>query len=194
MHATTVRIGISARHVHLKQEHADILFGQENYLLTNFKDLYQPGEYACAEKVTIQTAHGKIENVRVLGPYRPETQVEISKTDSRGLKIAPPVRNSGDLDGSAPITLVGPAGIVELEQGCILANRHIHLSPKEAEELHLINEDIVKVEIPGEKGGILYNVHCKIKDSYKKEMHLDVDDANAFLLTGKEDIGYILKD
>lgn len=190
---TTVKIGISARHVHLKQEHADILFGEKDYTLTNFKDLYQPGEYACHEKVTLKTADGQIENVRVLGPYRSQSQIEISKTDSRILKITPSVRNSGDLNNSAAITLIGPAGVVELEQGCIITNRHIHLSTEEAEELKISPEHIVKVEIPGEKGGLLYNVHCKIKDTYKKEMHLDVDDANAFLLTGKGDSGHIIK-
>ena len=186
-----IRVGISARHVHLSQEHVNILFG-ENYNLTKFKDLYQTGEYASNEKVTVSTKDGKIANVRILGPVRPESQVELSKSDTRSLKVNPPVRNSGDLQDSAAVTLEGPNGTVELKQGCIIATRHIHLSLEDADNFGIKNNEVVAVRVRGEKGGVMHNVYCKVKDSYMLEMHIDVDDANAFLISN-EDVVEIVK-
>lgn len=180
-----VIVGVSGRHVHLSQEHVDILFGND-YELTKFRDLKQIGEYAAHEKVNIITENDKILNVRVLGPVRSETQVEISKADARRLKVNPPVRNSGDLKGSVGLVLEGPNGYVKLDQGCIIATRHIHLSPKDAEYYEINNNQIVRVLVNGEKGGILDNVYCKVKDTYVLELHIDVDDANAFLVNNED--------
>ncbi|EID70365.1 phosphate propanoyltransferase [Streptococcus pseudopneumoniae] len=192
MEINQVIINISARHVHLKGEHLDILFG-EGYQLNKLKDLYQPGEFAAEEQVTIQSASGEINRVRVLGPIRPYTQVEVSKTDSRLLKITPPVRTSSEIENSSPITIIGPNGRVNLDEGCIIANRHIHFATEEAEEMGLKNGDIVSVEVKSEKSATLHDVHCRVSDKYRLEMHIDTDDANALLLSGGE-IGTIIKE
>ncbi|WP_447386916.1 phosphate propanoyltransferase [Streptococcus pseudopneumoniae] len=192
MEINQVIINISARHVHLKREHLDILFG-EGYQLNKLKDLYQPGEFAAEEQVTIQSASGEINRVRVLGPIRPYTQVEVSKTDSRLLKITPPVRTSSEIENSSPITIIGPNGRVNLDEGFIIANRHIHFATEEAEEMGLKNGDIVSVEVKSEKSATLHDVHCRVSDKYRLEMHIDTDDANALLLSGGE-IGTIIKE
>lgn len=181
----TVKIGISARHVHLTKETFELLFG-EGMALNNIKDLHQPGEFASAEQVTIESEAGAIERVRILGPFRKYNQVEISKTDARSLKINPPIRTSGDLVGSAPIKIKGPKGEVSLSEGCIIANRHIHFSTAEAEMYGVKNNDKIFVEINSEKGAILKDVYCRVSDIYKLEMHIDTDDANALSL-GKEE-------
>ena len=145
-----IPVGVSNRHIHLTQEHLDILFGQ-GYELTKLKDLSQPGQYACKEQLTlIGPSLRAIEGVRVLGPLRKKSQVEISKTDSFTLKVKAPVRESGDVAGSAPITIVGPKGIVQLKEGCILANRHIHMSPSDAERFGVKDGDYVAVDTIGE--------------------------------------------
>lgn len=182
MQKDEVMVNISARHVHLNREHLDILFGK-GYELIRLKDLYQPGEFASQEEVVLEANGKQLERVRILGPIRNYTQVEISKLDSRTLKLNPPVRTSGELADSSPITIIGPKGIVELSEGCIIANRHIHLSTEEAQERNLQNEQIVAVEIITEKGAILKQVHCKVKETYKLEMHIDTDDANALLMS-----------
>lgn len=176
-----VSIGVSNRHVHLKEEDLYILFG-ENYVLENYRDLKQPGQYACKEFVTLITEKGSIENVRVLGPLRPYTQVEISKTDAYRLGIDPPIRESGNLIGSCPISIVGPKGRVDLEEGCIIATRHIHITPKQMELYGLEDLKEVHVQIMGQKGGILNHVYLKVSEASYFELHLDNDDANAFLL------------
>lgn len=186
-----VPIGVSNRHVHLSKKDLHILFGQ-NYQLQPIKDLKQTGEFACKEVVTLVNKDRKIENVRILGPCRNQTQVEISGTDARFLKVNPPIRNSGDLKGSETITLIGPRGKVEIKEGCILATRHIHLSSQEAKEMGISNNQIVTVKLFGNKSGILENVYCKVKDSYALELHVDTDEANAFYAkTG--DIAQIMK-
>jgi len=185
-----VSIGVSNRHVHLKEEHLKILFG-EDFKLEKKNDLTQPGQYATTSVVTIKTEKSVIENVRVLGPLRSYTQVEISKTDSYKLGLNPPVRDSGDLKGSSPITLVGPKGTVELEEGCIIPTRHIHILPSQVDMYELEGKDIVSVRIFGEKGGIITNVHLKVSDESFFELHLDTDDANAHLIKNG-DIGEII--
>ena len=126
-----IPVGISNRHIHLSREHVEILFGK-GYQLTKLKDLSQPGQYACKEQLTlVGPSMRAIEGVRVLGPERKSSQVEISRTDSFTLKVKPPVRESGDIKGSAPVTVIGPKGIVTLNEGCIIANRHIHMSEDE---------------------------------------------------------------
>ena len=175
-----IPVGVSNRHIHLTQEHLDILFGP-GYELTKLKDLSQPGQYACKEQLTLIGPSLKaIEGVRVLGPLRKKSQVEISKTDSFTLKVKAPVRESGDVAGSAPITIVGPKGIVELKEGCILANRHIHMSPSDAERFGVKDGDYVAVDTVGEgKRTTLWDVQIRVSEKFILEMHLDTDDANA---------------
>lgn len=185
-----VSIGVSNRHVHLTREHLNILFG-DGYELQKKNDLTQPGQYACFEMVTIKTEKSEINNVRVLGPIRNYTQVEISKTDAYKLGLNPPVRDSGDVENSSPITIVGPNGEVNLTSGCIIALRHIHLTKEHVKKYGLENKDIVNVKLNGEKGGIIFNVHLKVMDEAFFELHLDTDDANAHLIKNG-DIGEII--
>lgn len=176
-----VSVGVSARHVHLTRETVDALFG-ENYVLTKKKDLSQPGQFACEETVTIQTEKGSLERLRILGPVRPYNQIELSRTDAFKLGLNPPVRNSGDVEGSEPITLVGPKGTVALEKGCIIPTRHIHMT-REQKETFDVRNDFVSVRVFGEKGGILENVFLKEAEQANMELHLDTDDANAHLIS-----------
>lgn len=187
-----INIGISNRHVHLKQEDVDILFGKD-YALTKKRDLSQLGQYACEEMVTLKTEKNEIARVRVLGPVRKYSQVEISKTDAFTLGLNPPVRESGDLSDSEAITLVGPKGEVHLEEGCIIASRHIHANPEDVKRLGLEGVSEVDVLLPGEKGGILHHVSIKVDPTYVLELHLDTDDGNAHLIT-KETKGIIIKE
>ncbi|WP_407272700.1 phosphate propanoyltransferase [Radiobacillus sp. PE A8.2] len=187
---TQVPVGISARHLHLQQEHADLLFGA-GYTFTKHKDLSQPGQYACKETVTIQGPKGSIEKVRLLVPLRSATQVEISRSDARGLGIMPPVRKSGNLKGSSPITIIGPKGSVHLQECCIIADRHIHMSPKDAADFKVTNLQKVAVLVEGDKGGVMANVTIRVSDRYKLDMHIDTDDANAFGLKGDEQLRII---
>lgn len=184
-----VKVGVSARHVHLTKEGLEILFGK-GYELHKKKDLSQPGQFASLEVVKIKTEKGEMENVRVLGPVRSYNQVEISRTDAIKLGINPPVRDSGDIKGSAPITLVGPNGVLRLDEGCILATRHIHITKEERIKYGLA-EDTVRVKIATEKGGILENVHIKELDPSTFELHLDLDDANAHLLSQGDEVEII---
>ncbi len=175
-----IPVGVSNRHVHLSREHLDILFGKD-YELQKFKDLSQPGQYACKEQVTlIGPSLRSIEGVRVLGPVRKASQVEISRTDSFTLKVKPPVRESGVIEGSAPVTIIGPKGVVTLKEGCILANRHIHMSEKDGEKFGVKDGEYVAVEANGDgKRTALYDVQVRVSDKFALEMHLDTDDANA---------------
>lgn len=173
-----VILGVSNRHVHLNKDDYYTLFGDEP--MNKVRDLRQPGQFASDKKVTIKNGDRQIEHVRVLGPIRNYTQVEISRTDAYTLKLNPPVRTSGDLEGSSPITIVGPKGEINLEKGCILANRHIHISPEEVKKYNLEGVKKVKVKVEGEKGGILNNVHLKIIEPSLLEMHIDTDEGNAF--------------
>ncbi len=175
-----IPIGISNRHIHLTREHLDILFG-EGYELTPIKDLSQPGQYACKEQLTlVGPSMRPIEGVRVLGPLRKQSQVEISVTDSYVLKVKPPVRESGDLAGSAPITIIGPKGIVTLKEGCIIANRHIHMSPEDAAKFGVRDGDYINVNaFSGTKKTTWYDVQIRVSEKFRLEMHVDTDDANA---------------
>ena len=184
-----VTIGISNRHVHLKEEEYKILFGDEE--LTVYKNINQPGQFASNQFVDLKNGDRVIEHVRVLGPFRKYNQIEISKTDARTLKLEPPVRMSGEISGSAPITLIGPKGELELKEGCIIADRHIHMLPEQAEKFGLIGVEKVSVELQGEKGGIINNVYLRIAPNSYYEMHIDTDDANAHLVN-PGDIGKIL--
>lgn len=176
-----VSIGVSNRHVHLTREHLNVLFG-DNYELECVKALNQPGQFMSNSKVTLKTDKDIIEGVRVVGPVRDYTQVEISKTDAFKLGINPPVRTSGDVIGSSPITLIGPNGTLDLEYGCIIADRHIHITPHQKELYGLSNYKKVNVILPGIKGGMITNVDLKVSEESYFELHLDTDDANAHLI------------
>lgn len=180
-----IPVSISARHVHLNREAMDTLFG-EGYELTVFKELSQPGQYASNEKVTLAGIKGVFEGVRILGPLRDINQVEISMTDARKLGIKPPVRSSGDIAGSSPITLIGPHGSLVLKEGCIVSERHIHMNPTDAANYGVSNGDRVMVRIHNEKGGILDNVIVRIRNDFELDMHIDTDDANAFLIKNSD--------
>jgi len=174
-----VPVGISNRHIHLSREHVDILFGK-GYELTKCKDLSQPGQYACKEVLTlVGPSMRAIEGVRVLGPERKQSQVEISRTDSFTLKVKPPVRESGDVKGSAPVTIIGPKGTVTLTEGCIIANRHIHMSEEEGKRFGVKDGEYVDVEMNGERRSLFYDVQIRVHKNFRLEMHIDTDDANA---------------
>ncbi len=175
----TVPIGVSNRHIHLSHEDVETLFGK-GYALTHMKDLSQPGQYACKETLTIVGPSLRpIEKVRVLGPERSASQVEISATDSFVLKVKPPVRESGNLEGSAPITIIGPCGVVTLREGCIVANRHIHMSPADGERFGVKDGDTVTVDAVGKRRTRFYDVQVRVSPKFSLEMHIDTDDANA---------------
>ena len=174
-----VPVGVSNRHIHLSEADVETLFGK-GYQLTPFKDLSQPGQYACKETLTIiGPSLRPIENVRVLGPTRSKSQVEISTTDSYQLKVKPPVRESGNIVGSSPIIIVGPKGIVELKEGCIIANRHIHMSPTDAAKFGLKDCDTVTVDVDGKRRTRWFDVQVRVHKDFRLEMHVDTDDANA---------------
>ncbi len=175
-----VPIGVSNRHIHLTQEHVEVLFGK-GYELTKLKDLSQPGQYACKEVLTlVGPSMRSIEGVRVLGPVRKATQVEISKTDSFVLKVKPPVRESGKIAGSAPVMIIGPKGFVSIDEGCIIANRHIHMSPDDAAVFGVKDCDYVTVQADaGTRRTRWYDVQVRVHKDFRLEMHIDTDDANA---------------
>ncbi|MEW6549820.1 MAG: phosphate propanoyltransferase [Spirochaetota bacterium] len=179
MPETKMIVNLSNRHVHISKEDLEALFGQ-GYQLTKTKDLVQPGQFACAETVTIKGPKGSFENVRILGPERKETQCEILASDQFKLGIpACPVRESGQLDGSAPFEIVGPKGSVHKKQGLIIAKRHIHFSTADAERFGVADKQTVSLKVGGERGAIFLNVVCRVHSSYALECHIDFDEGNA---------------
>lgn len=173
-----VPVGLSNKHIHLSKKDIEKLFG-EGYELTRFKDLSQPGQFACEEKIDIVGPKGTLKGVRVLGPERSQTQIEISLADARSMGVNPPVKDSGDLAGSPGAKIVGPKGEVELEEGVIVAARHIHMTTEEAEKAGLKDKDLVDVKVGGKRGLTFNNVLIRVSDSYALEMHLDLDEGNA---------------
>lgn len=169
----------SARHVHVTQETLEILFGK-GHALTKKKDLSQPGQFACEERVEVVGPKKSLAGVSILGPCRKANQVELSATDTRSIGIAAPIRESGDTAGSGACKLVGPCGEVELSEGVIVAKRHIHLTKADAAEFGVKDKDVVwvKLETP-ERKAILGDVVCRVSDTYAKAMHIDTDEANA---------------
>lgn len=180
-----IPIGVSNRHVHVSQEDLDKLFGK-GYLLTKKGNLKQPGQFAANETVTLRGPKGEFENVRILGPVRNESQVEISITDSFRLGIRSPIRESGKLDNTPGIEMVGAKGSVKISQGTIVALRHIHMPPEYAKKIGLKDKDIVEVETFGERQGILGNVLIRVSEKYSLEMHIDIDEANACSLKNND--------
>lgn len=169
----------SARHVHLSPADLTALFG-EGYELTKKKDLSQPGQYACEERVTIVGPKKELKGVSVLGPVRKQTQVELSMTDARSIGIAAPIRESGVLDGSGPCKVIGPAGEIEISEGVIVAQRHIHATVADAEALDVKNGDIVSVKIDSDGRSLIFgDVVVRVSDSYALAMHIDTDESNA---------------
>lgn len=186
-----IKVGVSARHVHLSRADLDTLFGK-GYELKPKKYL-MGDQFAAEECVTLVSPSLRtIEGVRVLGPVRSHSQIEISRTDTFKLKVSPPVRPSGEIKGSAPMALVGPKGSVFLNEGTIIANRHIHMTPADAEKYGIKDNDIVDVEIQNAKPTKYFNVQVRVREDFNTEMHIDTDDANASgIKTG--DIVKILK-
>jgi len=173
-----IPVEISARHCHLSKEDLENLFGQ-GYELKKIKQLSQPADFACEETVDVMIGSKKFEKVRVVAPLREQTQVEISLTDAIGSGVIPQIKLSGDLNGTSPVALVGPKGVVDLNEGLIIAKRHIHCSVEEAKKYKLKNSDIVSVEIKSERPIIFENVVIRVRDDYKLSMHLDTDEGNA---------------
>ena len=178
-----VPVASSARHVHLCRADVEKLFGP-GYQLQKFRDLSQPGQFACKEQVTIVGPKGKLERVRVLEPERKDTQVEIALTDSFALGIRPPVRMSGKVAGSPGCTLVGPAGQAEIAQGVIVAARHMHISPEQAKFYGLQDGQVVRLRSEGERAVVFENVVVRAGNGHDFEVHLDTDEANALAMTG----------
>jgi putative phosphotransacetylase len=180
-----IPIGVSNRHIHVSQKDLDKLFG-EGYNLTKKGELKQPGQFAANETVTIRGPKGEFENVRILGPVREESQVEISITDSFRLGVRPPIKESGQLENTPGLEIIGPKGTVEIPQGTIIALRHIHMTPEQAVKIGVKDKDVVEVETFGDRQGVLGNVLIRVSDKYSLEMHVDVDEANACSLKNND--------
>ena len=179
-----VIVETSARHVHVTKEDLETLFGK-GYTLTPKKNLSQPGQFSCEERVTLIGPKNEMKNVSILGPERNATQVEVSLTDARTLGVTALVRESGDIEGTEGITIAGPAGQVTLTKGVIAAKRHIHLDPKTAEEFSLADKQIVSVEIQTEDRGLTFgDVVIRVSESYAPAMHIDTDESNAAAIKG----------
>lgn len=188
--AKRVPIGISARHIHLSSEHVKMLFG-EGAELTVFKPLSQPGQYAANETVAVYGPKGSFPKVRILGPVRKETQLEVSRTDAFALGLNPPVRESGKIDGTPGIRIVGPAGEVTADKGVIVAARHIHFHTSDAERWGIKDKQILRVRVGGERGIVFEQVLARVSDQYALDMHIDTDEGNAAgLATG--DMGEVI--
>ncbi|MDD2215355.1 MAG: phosphate propanoyltransferase [Eubacteriales bacterium] len=186
-----VPVGLSNKHLHLSAEDLETLFGK-GYKLTPTKSLKQPGQFACEEKVDIVGPKKTLKNVRILGPIRPETQVELALTDARTIGLAVPVKESGKLAGTPGVKLVGSAGEVELDHGVIAALRHVHLSPDQAKEAGVVDKQIVSIKVGGERGLIFDNVLVRSGESHEAEAHFDTDEGNAAGLANN-DLVEILK-
>ena len=181
-----ISIGVSLRHAHLTEEDYYLLFDED---IKEKVPINQPGQFSAEQKVTIEKDNRKIENVRVIGPFRPYTQVEISRTDAYFLKMQPPVRESGNLEGAEEITISTEKGKIT-RKACILADRHIHITPEERKRYKLY-KDVYKVKVSGEKGGIFDNVFIREASNSFFEMHIDSDDANSFDLKQNDEVEII---
>ena len=178
-----VQVEVSARHVHLSATDVATLFG-EGATLTPVRELSQPGQFLCEERVTVIGPKGKFPNTAVLGPERPRTQIELSRGDTFALGITAPIRDSGDLEGSADIVIEGPKGQVTVSQGAIIAKRHIHVPATFANKHGLKDGDIVDVEVFTDRPVVLKEVLLRVSDQYNYRMHIDVDEANAANVSG----------
>lgn len=187
-----VLVETSARHLHVTQEHLEILFGK-GATLTPKKDLSQPGQFACGERVTIVGPKRELAGVSILGPVRPSTQVELSATDARGIGLSAPVRESGDIAGSAGCKLIGPAGEVDISEGVVVAKRHIHATSADAKALGLSDKQVVGVRVTSPGRSLVFgDVVVRVRDDFALAMHIDTDEANAAGCSG-EVFGEIIK-
>ncbi|MGM8364979.1 phosphate propanoyltransferase [Virgibacillus sp. W0181] len=186
-----VPIGVSNRHVHLSEAAVERLFGK-GYKLTEFKALSQPGQFACEETVTVIGPKGKLKNVRILGPARGESQVEISRSDGFVLGVKAPIRNSGDIDGTPGFTLQGPKGQLKVDKGLICAARHIHMHSDEAARFGLKDKDYVDVYVPGKRSMTFHETLIRVSPKFKLEMHIDFDEANAAYIKNGQ-AGFIVR-
>lgn len=181
--AKTVLVETSARHVHVSKEDLAVLFG-EGYQLTKKKDLSQPGQFACEERVQVIGPKSSFPAVSILGPERKETQVELSASDARSIGVKAPVRESGDLEGSGSCKIVGPKGEIEIEKGVIIAKRHIHMTTADAEKYGIKDKQIVSVKLETEGRSLIFgDVVARVSDSYALAMHIDTDESNAAFAT-----------
>lgn len=176
-----VPISVSGRHLHLSRTDMDILFGTGSQL-TVFKPISQPGQFASNEKVTIVGPRGQIDNLRILGPFRKETQIELAASDARRIGMKLPVRASGDIEGTPGVTIIGPRGQVTIQKGCMIAERHIHMTPQQAKDRGVQDGQMIRVQIDSEKGGIMDQVYVHVREDFAYDMHVDSDDANAFMI------------
>ena len=192
MNENSVPLGISNRHIHLSQQDLDALFGA-GYQLTNIKDLVQPGQYACKETLTVCGPKGAIEKVRVLGPVRKQTQVEILMGDTFKLGVKGEVRMSGVLNGTPGITLIGPKGSVRIPEGVIVAQRHVHMSCEDAARFGVSDGEIVDLECEGSRPGLLHDVVIRANSNSKLECHLDTDEANGLGLNANSIVRVVKK-
>ena len=180
-----VLVEISARHIHVSQKDLETLFGK-GHTLTKKKDLSQPGQFACEERVDIVGPKRELKGVTILGPVRPATQVELSMTDARSIGIAAPIRESGDIENSGACKIVGPCGEVELTEGVIVAKRHIHMTPEDADKYGVVDKQIITVEIPTDGRKLIFGeVVARVSESFALAMHLDTDEANAAGVAGQ---------
>ncbi len=187
-----IPLGISNRHIHLSQEDLEKLFGP-GYQLTNTKDLVQPGQFACKETLTVCGPKGAIEKVRVLGPVRKQTQVEILVGDTFKLGVKGEVRMSGVLSGTPGVTLTGPKGSVQIPEGVMIAQRHIHMSCEDAARFGVTDGEIVDLECEGTRSGLLHDVVIRANNNSRLECHLDTEEANALGLTSKSNVRIVKK-
>lgn len=186
METFKVPVGISNRHIHLSQDHLEVLFGK-GYTLTKMKDLSQPGQFACEETVTLIGPKGSIAGVRILGPARKASQVELSGTDTFKVGLKPPVRDSGKIEGTPGLDVEGPKGRVHLDQGVIIAARHLHMTPPDAEKRGLKDGDHICALVPGPRGGIMEQILVRVNSDYALDLHIDTDEGNAFgLVNGQQ--------
>ncbi|HZJ85624.1 MAG TPA: phosphate propanoyltransferase [Erysipelotrichaceae bacterium] len=187
-----ILVEISARHAHLSDAHLEILFGK-GHKLHNIKELSQPGQYATEERISIKGPRGQMDRVIILGPTRSETQVEVSATDARSLGLGAPIRMSGDIEGSAGCTIIGPKGEIELEKGVIVAKRHIHATPAEAAKFNIEDGEKVSVRIDTNERSLTFDdVVVRVNENFSAAMHIDTDEGNAANISGST-IGTIIK-
>ena len=179
-----VLVETSARHIHITEEHFKVLFG-ETAELTFKKELSQPGQYACEERVTIVGPKKALAGVSILGPYRKQTQVELSATDARSIGLPIAVRESGVLEGTPGCTIQGPCGEIKIEEGVIVAKRHIHLTPEAAAEMGVVDKQIVSVKIDSERTTVFGDTVIRVSDKFAPAMHIDTDEANAACAFGE---------
>jgi putative phosphotransacetylase len=184
-----VPVGVSNRHIHLRQDHWDALFGKGTQP-RKLKDLKQLGQYAAYDTVSLVGPKGRLENVRVVGPHRSGTQIEISMTDSMNLGIKPPIRDSGKLQGSTGVKLIGPKGEVDLKEGVIVAKRHIHIAPSEAKDFGVSEGEHVRVRagVGGERELVFERVLIRVSDQFRLEFHVDTDEANAAAIKSGDEV------